>query len=81
MDAPQAIVPTAEERSNGHFQPKTLCEALSALTQDGVVLLQSVIDVRHLDALNTKMCGEVDDILSDPDKVFNFGIKCKLSSI
>jgi hypothetical protein len=74
---PVPITLSTEERARGAFSPETLTRVLSALHQDGLVLLKGVIDVAHVDAINQEMCGEVQGILTDPKNGFNHGIKCK----
>ncbi|ETN43945.1 uncharacterized protein HMPREF1541_11076 [Cyphellophora europaea CBS 101466] len=74
-DGPAAIVLTKEERRRGIYAPETLGKVLSALHQDGLVLLKGIIDVGHIDAINSKMCEEVEHFLADPKQAFNHGIK------
>jgi hypothetical protein len=74
---PVPIILSAEERARGAYNPETLTQVLSALHQDGLVLLKGVADVAHIDRINQEMCGEVQDILNDPKNGFNHGIKCK----
>ena len=77
-DGPKGIFPSDQERKNGAYSLETVGKILSALHQDGLVVLKDIIDVDHIDAINEAMCSEVDGILADPTKYFNHGLKCKL---
>lgn len=76
LDAPLSILATAAEKERGEYSAVTLQKALEALHQDGLVLLKDVIDVAHIDALNTEMCNEVDRIAAKSDTVYNHDVKC-----
>jgi len=74
----QSVTVSDEERHKGKYSPLSLQKALEALHQDGLVLLKGVIDVKHIQALNDKMCADADLRRSDPDQVYNHGVKCAL---
>lgn len=74
-DCPHAIVHDKNERSRGLYSPETLGKVLGALHQDGLVLLKNVIDIDHVDAINSSMCAEVDRITADPTQGYNHGVK------
>ena len=74
-DGPQAFLRTKEERLRGAYNPEAICKILSALHQDGLVLLQDVIDVNHVESINKSMCDEVEGIKADPTKGYNHGLK------
>lgn len=74
-DGPESIYCDQDERRRGIYKPETLGKVLSALHQDGLVLLKDIIDTAHVDAINNQMCAEVDKILSDPTQGYNHGVK------
>lgn len=76
-DAPQAITPTDKERIAGLYSPRNLQRVISGLHQDGLVVLRSVIDLSHVDALNDAMCKDAEKKIADPTQVFNHDIKCE----
>lgn len=75
-DGPQAIQCDKDERMRGQYSPETLGKVLSALHQDGLVLLKDIIDIGHIEAINTAMCAEVESIKANPTKGYNHGLKC-----
>lgn len=75
-DAARVILLSAEEQKRGAYTPLTLTRVLEALHQDGLVVLRGVIDVEHVDALNTKMCRDADARLADTTQQFNHNVKC-----
>lgn len=77
VDAPEAIVLTDKERAAGAYSPRNLQKVLGALHQDGLVVLKDAIDARHIDALNVKMCEDAEEIIADPTKEYNHGVKCE----
>ena len=76
-DAPEAIAPSAKERSAGVYSPRNLQRVLSGLHRDGLVVLRGVIDLSHVDALNDAMCKDAEKKIADPNQVFNHGLKCE----
>lgn len=79
-DGPQAIQCGKNERRRGQYSLETLGKVLSALHQDGLVLLKDVIEIEHVEAINNAMCAEVETIKSDPTKGYNHGLKCMFLS-
>jgi hypothetical protein len=75
-DHVQTITLSDDERRKGKYPPLTLQKALEAMHQDGLVVLKGVIDVKHIDALNEKMCAEADQKRADPDQIYNHAVKC-----
>jgi hypothetical protein len=76
MDAVRAVTMSDEERRDGKYSPVTLQKALEAMHQDGLVVLKDVIDVKHIEALNTKMCEDAEEKMARPDQVYNHEVKC-----
>ncbi|PSR85674.1 phytanoyl-dioxygenase family protein [Coniella lustricola] len=74
-DAPQAVAPTAKERQAGVYSARNLQKALGALHQDGLVVLQGIIDKGHIDALNATMCEEASQRIADPKQAYNQNVK------
>lgn len=50
-----------------------VAEAASFFHKDGIVILENVIEVAHLDHLNSILTPEALEIANDPDHHFNFG--------
>ena len=78
-DAPRAIYLTPEEKATGKLSPANLCSALEGLNQDGLLVLKRVINVDHIDKLNTFMVNESRTILEKKSKTNNFnqGVQCR----
>lgn len=57
-NVPVTIRPTSDEVKNKMLQPHNLETAVRHLHLDGVVIIEDVVDLEHLDYLNAKM---VDD--------------------
>ena len=75
-DAPREITPTAPELQQGKFAVGNLQAALEGLHQDGFVVLKSVVDVAHVDHINSYMTKEADDLVKNKSKPFNQGVEC-----
>lgn len=71
-DAPVTIALGAEERANGLLNDANLARAIAAVHEDGCVLLKSVIDRAHAEALRERMMSDLERILSRPDTPFQF---------
>jgi hypothetical protein len=81
-DAPRTITPTLEELRASSYDTANIEAALEALHQDGFVVLKKVVDVAHIDHLNSYMTKEADDLVKNKVKPFNQGVDCKyLSSV
>ncbi|KAJ9497373.1 hypothetical protein H2202_007177 [Exophiala xenobiotica] len=74
-DHVQTITLSDDERCKGKYSPLTLQKALEAMHQDGLVVLKGVIDVKHIDTLNGKMCADADKKRADPDQIYNHAVK------
>lgn len=65
---------SCEERKAGKFEDETVRVLLDALHHDGVVLLRDVIDLEHLNALNTFMAKEAnEDVKKGVNRNFGTG--------
>jgi hypothetical protein len=76
-DAPRNITPTVEELKASSYDTPNIEAALEALSQDGFVVLKSVVDVAHVEHLNSFMAKEADGLLKNNVKPFNQGVNCK----
>lgn len=81
-DAPRTVIMSTSEREKRAYNKLSLQKALEGLHQDGLLILQSVVDVDHIDQLNRFMTGERAEILrkKDPNgdlKAYNQGVKCR----
>ncbi|KAI3325911.1 phytanoyl-dioxygenase family protein [Xylariaceae sp. AK1471] len=74
-ELPQAALATPGERSAGAYSPCNLQRILSALHQDGLVILKGVVDTQHIDAVNQAMCEQAERSLADPNKVYNHNVR------
>jgi hypothetical protein len=74
--APRQIRATSSELKNCKYDTANVQAALEALHQDGFVVLKSVVDVAHVDSLNSYMSKEADEIVKNNAKPFNQGVKC-----
>ncbi|KAF3908363.1 hypothetical protein AA313_de0209540 [Arthrobotrys entomopaga] len=69
---PTIVIPDAV-REKGICPPTILAEALKHLHHSGVVVLENVVDVTHLDTINSVMSPEATGIANLPSERFNFG--------
>jgi hypothetical protein len=76
-DAARSITPTVEELKASSYDIPNIEAALEALSQDGFVVLKSVVDVAHVEHLNSFMTKEADELLKNNVKPFNQGVNCK----
>jgi hypothetical protein len=76
-DAPRVITPSSSELKNTKYGVNNLQAALEALHQDGFVVLKSVVDVTHIDHINSYMTKEADDLVKNNTKPFNQGVNCR----
>ncbi len=77
-DAPRSITPTLEELKTLSYDSPNIEAALESLHQDGLVILKSVVDVAHVDHVNSQMTKEADELLRNDAKPFNQGVNCRL---
>lgn len=80
-DAPRAIIPDSSELKKGNYSTANIQAALEALHQDGLVVLKSVVDVAHVDHVNSYMTKEADDLVQNNTKPFNQGVNCRYSAL
>ncbi|KAF3003969.1 hypothetical protein E8E14_005836 [Neopestalotiopsis sp. 37M] len=78
MDDVQSIALSKEELEQGRYGTETLAKALSAMHQDGLVVLKDVIPVDIIDKLNAKMCEDAEKRIADPSQGYNHGIKSNI---
>jgi hypothetical protein len=79
-DGPRRVPLTDYDRDHGAYSPHYLQMALEGLHQDGMVVLQNLVDPEHCDSLYEHMTGDRDRILRERHagaKVYNQGVKCK----
>lgn len=76
VDAPRTIRATPQELKASRFDSPNIQAALEALHQDGFVVLKSVVDVAHVDNINSYMTREADDLVKNKAKPFNQGVNC-----
>lgn len=77
-DAPRSITPTIEELKASSYDALNIEAALEALSQDGFVVLKSVVDVTHVEHLNFFMTMEADELLKNNVKPFNQGVNSNI---
>ena len=77
VEAPRQITPTPAELSASSYDVPNIEAALEALSQDGFVVLKNVVDVAHIDHLNSFMTKEADVLVKNNVKPFNQGVNCK----
>lgn len=71
-----SIIPSTEELQKAAYASPNVQKALEALHQDGFVVLKSVVDVSHVEALNKVMSKEADELVRNNTKPFNQGVNC-----
>ena len=79
VDTPRTIIPSPSELKANAYESSNLQAALEALYQDGFCVLKSVVDVAHVDKLNSFMSKEADELVRNKTKAFNQGVDCALS--
>ena len=78
VDAPRTVTPTLEELKACKYESHNIQAALEALHQDGLLVLKSVVDIAHVDHINSYMTKEADKLVKNNAKPFNQGVNCKL---
>ncbi|KAI1644372.1 uncharacterized protein F4817DRAFT_346769 [Daldinia loculata] len=63
-----------EMRQTGICPPSHIAEALGHLHHSGIVVLDNVVDVGHLDALNAMLVPEAINLSKTSEQRFNFGV-------
>jgi hypothetical protein len=76
-DAPRTTTPTLAELKASSYETANIEAALEALHQDGFVVLKKVVDIAHVDHLNSYMTKEADELVKNKVKPFNQGVDCK----
>lgn len=77
-DAPRTVRATVDELKTTFYDTPNLQAALEALHQDGFVVLKSIVDVNHIDQINSYMSKEADELVKNETKPFNQGVNCNL---
>ncbi|KAK6064066.1 phytanoyl-dioxygenase family protein [Seiridium cupressi] len=72
---PQAILANNDERIASAYSSRNLQRILSALHQDGLVVLKKVVDVEHIDAMNQVMCEQAEKNMANPDQIYNHNVR------
>lgn len=67
-----SLAPSPEEIAAGALRPENLDRARRAVLEDGMVVLQGIVDPAHLDVLKARMLEDLAAILARPDAPFNF---------
>ena len=76
-DAPRSITATPLELKASKYDSPNIQAALEALHQDGFVVLKSVVDIAHIDHINSFMTKEADELVKNNAKPFNQGVNCR----
>lgn len=76
FDGARTITPTFAELKASSYDTPNIEAALEALNQDGFVVLKKVVDVAHVDHLNSYMTKEADELVKNNTKPFNQGVDC-----
>jgi hypothetical protein len=67
------VTPSAAELVAGRLMPQNLEKALIALHHDGLVVLENVVDLQHLEKLNAVMTADAKTLSSrGDDSPFNY---------
>ena len=67
-------IPVSEaERLSGIITPENLGAAIGILHRDGIVVLDNIVDIAHIDALNNKLCADVPALIANPKTNWNGG--------
>lgn len=69
---PIAITPTATELQNQSLSQRNLEIAIRALSRDGLVVIEDLVDHATLDRLNEKMVRDAYELQSRKDSPFNY---------
>lgn len=69
---PLSITPSASELQNGRLDQRNLEVATRALSRDGLVVLEDMVDHNVLDRLNKKMVQDAYELRSRNDSPYNY---------
>lgn len=67
-----SIAVSRAEVDSGHLLPENLKEAVRALREDGIVVLEDIVDLDHIAILRDRMIEDVDRLVNRPDVTFNW---------
>ncbi|RMZ29211.1 hypothetical protein D0859_06691 [Hortaea werneckii] len=73
MHLGHSLSPSLWSEMVGFTTPEVIAEALTYLHRDGVLVLENVIEIEHLDRLRELLQPEAEEIAKDPTHHFNFG--------
>jgi hypothetical protein len=63
---------TASEKKEGHLTPERIQEAVSAVRNDGFVVLHNAIDTAHIAVLRERMLADVEQIMALDEVPYQF---------
>jgi len=66
------VKPTAEEHAQQRLSPESLATALAAIETDGIVVLEDVVDLAHVELIRDRMLEDVQLLINRPDAPFNW---------
>jgi hypothetical protein len=69
---PISISTTSTERKDGRLSQRNLEIAIRALSRDGLVVLEDMVDHAVLDGLNVKMVEDAYELQARKDSPFNY---------
>lgn len=69
---PIVVKPSVHELSDGELSQRNLEIAIRALAQDGLVILEDLVNFETLDKLNDKMVQDAYHLQSRKDSPFNY---------
>jgi hypothetical protein len=67
LSAPVSVSISAEELDKGVPSKDTMLDAIAAIAEDGLVVLENCVDVKHLDALTKRMTSDLDVLVRHPN--------------
>ncbi|TFK46788.1 hypothetical protein OE88DRAFT_1637714 [Heliocybe sulcata] len=70
--AVQSIQPSQDEITSGRLAPRNMQTALEALHEDGIIMLQDVVNHDNLDKLNARMTADAKYLASLTDGPYNY---------
>jgi hypothetical protein len=70
--SPISVVPSNSEIQDGLLNQRNLEIAVRALSRDGLVVLENMVDHATLDRLNVKMVEDAYELQSRKDSPFNY---------
>lgn len=69
---PISVIPSPSEVNNGQLSQRNLEIAIRALSRDGLVVLENMVDHATLDRLNVKMVEDAYKLQARKDSPFNY---------